>query len=498
MQIYPIYPSFAAGECFELAVQPLRRFSIAIYHQQNEEALASMSGVIVATTKNVTATLVNGKYVFQSAENHAPQRFDKDWEWPTITMRPHAPVLESGAYVAVAYEVGPSGEPLTDLGRRCATHRPVFGWPPDSDNMALVIARPQSPTAPLAYVIPTATYHAYNSTGGGCFYGDPIHRTSPALKVTLRRPGGGLGAQLGEPADPYDPRSPRQQFTHWDAKFIRWLRAQSLVCDFYTDLDLHRGAVLNVASYRCMLSVGHHEYWSQEMRDHVARFLARGGNLAVFSGNTCFRPIDFGPQTQRDGMTEMNRLRDSWPHFNESDLIGLSYGYGGGKWGVWRRLRGWVERGRDPIGFTVQQAHHWVFTGTGLKDGQTFGAEDYLAGYEVDGVPRVPNGFETLASTPPLRGWEVGGTGALGIYQPRLSSIPTRGLVFNCGTTDWARILSDFNAKSHVIVDQITRNVIRKFLGLPLHSASRQDSSLTPEDDLAPWTLRTGHVVRNL
>ena len=342
MQIYPIDPSFVAGEFLELAVQPLRRFSIAIYQQQDQEALTSVSGVVVAGAEHVTTTLVRGKYVFQSAGSEAPVRFDEDWGWPTLTVKPNVPELESGAYVAVAYEVGQDGAPLTDLGRRCSAHKPLYGSPPDSDSMALVIARPRSPSARLAYIIPTATYHAYNSTGGGCFYGDPIHRTQPASKVSLRRPGGGLGAQLGEPHDPYDTRSPRQQFTHWDAKFIRWLRARHLACDFYTDLDLHRGTFLDAVDYSCMLSVGHHEYWSQEMRDHVACFIAGGGNLAVFSGNTCYRPVDFGVHARHDDMKEMNRLGDSWPDFSETDLIGLSYGYGGGKWGRWAAFgAGW-------------------------------------------------------------------------------------------------------------------------------------------------------------
>ena len=35
-----------------------------------------------------------------------------------------------------------------------------------------------------------------------------------------------------------------------------------------------------------MLSVGHDEYWSWEMRDAVEGFVAAGGNVAFFSGNT--------------------------------------------------------------------------------------------------------------------------------------------------------------------------------------------------------------------
>ena len=192
MQIYPIYPSFSSGQFFELAVQPRRRFSIAIYQQQNNESLTSVSGVIVSATNNVKAELVDGKYVFLSVDAETRVRFDKDWEWPTITIKPNTPELRSGAYVAVAYEVGPRGEPLTDLGRRCSAHQAVFGWPPDSDSMALIVARPRTPEASLAYVIPTATYHAYNSTGGGCFTAIRFIARTPRRRSAFAVPAEGL------------------------------------------------------------------------------------------------------------------------------------------------------------------------------------------------------------------------------------------------------------------------------------------------------------------
>ncbi|GGD60838.1 N,N-dimethylformamidase beta subunit family domain-containing protein [Caballeronia grimmiae] len=477
MQIYPIRPGFTAGDWFELAVQPGSRFSIAIYQQRSDEDLTSVGGVAVQPGGSVRAEMINGRIVFQSPGNLKPVRFDEDWRWPIVTIKPNNDDLESGAYVAIAYEVGANGEPLTDLGRRVAAHKPIFAGPPDSDSMALIIARPRTPSADIAYIVPINTYHAYNSMGGGCYYGDPIHRTQAQTRVSLLRPGGGLGAQLGEPADPYDMRSPRQQFTHWDAKFIRWLRAEGIACDFYTDHDLHRGSHLKLEAYRCMLSVGHHEYWSKEMREHVARFIADGGNLAIFSGNTCFRPIDYADAPIDGDYAVMNRLGEQWPGHDESDLIGLSYGYGGGKYGVWKRLRGgWIKREREAIGYTVRDANHWVFGGTGLRNGQSFGAVDRLVGYEVDGVPPAPNGFVTLADTVRLEGWDMGGIGAMGVYRPNRDGSVKQGLVFNGGTTDWARVLMDKHAESRLVVDQITRNVVRRFIGLPPHHIVRSDA----------------------
>lgn len=465
MQIYPVEPSFTAGHAFTLGVQPRARFSVALYRQQGGEALAYAGPVSLVTATHVTSRTLDGHLIFESAGSATPMWFDEDWAWPTITVTPTSSAgVTTGAYAVVAYEVDASGAPTTELGRRCAAHQAVHGYPPDSDSMCLIIARPSVPSAPLAYIIPLATYHAYNSLGGGCFYEDRLHGTPAATKVTLRRPGGGLGAQLGEPIDPYDAISPRQQFTHWDAKFLRWLTAQDLRCDFYTDLDLHTGTTLDLTRYRCMLSVGHHEYWSQAMRDQASRFLQGGGNVAVFGGNTCFRPIDYGAHDTPEHLTVMNRLAPSWPGHDEAQLLGLSYGHGGGHWGDW--IDGaWTNTARGPTGFTVRQASHWVFAGCGLADGETFGAADRLVGYETDGVPATSSGFQILATSPPLIGWDIGGAGALGVFGAEPAAGPPAGLVFHCGTTDWARVLMDPGARSQAVVAQITRNVLRAFCG---------------------------------
>jgi hypothetical protein len=311
--------------------------------------------------------------------------------------------------------------------------------------------------------------------------------------VSLLRPGGGLGARLGEPDDPYDTRSTRQQFAHWDAKFIRWLRNEGIACDFYTDLDLHSATALDLTRYRCMLSVGHHEYWSEEMRAHVAYFVTQGGNVAVFSGNTCYRPVRFiGAEPGQ--LSEMRKLADNWDVLkeqidldprvsgNESHLIGLTYKHGGGHWGTWSRWRRrWVKCERQAIGFTVKRPDHWVFAGTQLQQGESFGAEDRLVGYEADGIPPdwPDDAIERLAVTERLTGWEMGGAGAIGLFRPLLrDGRRSAGEVFNVGTTDWARVLTDSTAQSHDVVQQITRNVIRQYTGAQEINATQQKRPL--------------------
>ena len=288
-----------------------------------------------------------------------------------------------------------------------------------------------------------------------------------------RRPGGGLGAELGEPPDYYDTTSPRQQFAHWDALFMRWLYGQGYNFEVYSDLDLHVGApALDLSRYKLMVSVGHHEYWSYQMRSHLNSFLLNGGNYACFSGNTCYRPINFGAYRTSGFMNSVQKLGNYWsdPNYNEAALIGLSYGYGGGWWGNWSGGRGWTDLQRTNYGYQVQQSSHWAFQGTGLINGATFGngANDFLVGYEADGTPPSGGAFNVLAESPRLSGFIAGNEGggatnltaSFGTFGSDSGGPVKSGLVFNAGTTDWARVLTSPNAASATVLTTITKNVL--------------------------------------
>ncbi|MDP9417730.1 MAG: GldG family protein [Actinomycetota bacterium] len=364
-----------------------------------------------------------------------------------------------GVYVAMLVEGDGSGREVGELDRRTADAR---------EAKALFVVRrpPGAPAAPILYKLPLLTYHAYNVVDGAagqwCLYTIPAPRHLPPgtpRGVNVHRPGGGTGGCPWDlhNVDPFDP-TPRQAFVHWDGPFLGWLERAGYDVDYCTDVDLHREGAALVAPYRLLLSAGHDEYWSDAMRSAIEQHVARGGNAAFFGGNTCWWRVVF------DDPSTFSRVHfwsdpDS-PGEPENTLLGVSFRNGG-------------ERDRDDhplrVGYRVQHADHWVYAGTGLRDGDEFGVEDYLVGYECDGAdfdrdapsPVVPSGLD---GTPPdftilgigdtrPSGWGFGNCAAtMGIRETA-----SGGTVFTGATTDWPRVLASRRCPS---VERITRNVL--------------------------------------
>jgi hypothetical protein len=234
---------------------------------------------------------------------------------------------------------------------------------------------------------------------------------------------------------------------------LAWLRQNNFAIDCFTDFDLDQRPILT-STYRLMISAGHHEYWSEPMRAEVQNHLEAGGNVAIFSGNTCFRKISFDPAA-----ATITKENEHWPDYNEAAQFGVSYGQGGGWWGL-RDGPHWTRTERPPIGYTAVAPDHWVFDGVKLNPDRIFGAPERLLGYECDGIiPNVsPANLSILAQARLCGGWNngEGHTASMVIFPSG------RGAVFNAATTDWARLLADPSAPSYYAVSTITRNVISK------------------------------------
>ncbi len=307
-------------------------------------------------------------------------------------------------------------------------------------------------TSPILLQFAAATGQAYNDWGGKDLY--PSHLPDRARKVSFNRPGG------------LDYR--------WESAFLRWLERNGFAVECCTSLDLHEDPD-GLSGYQLLLSVGHDEYWSKEMRDNVERFIDNGGNVAFFSGNVCWWQVRFedGNRTMvcyksvledPESGVDNSRVTVEWHSVPvarpENSLTGVSFRNGAGIWQPCSSSMG--EKA-----YQVRFANHWVFEGTGLNDNDAFGRGENIVGYETDaaeyveadGIPRVtgrdgtPPTFVILA-TADLRDWlpcGKGGHATMGIYH-------RTGTVFTAATTDWANGFQFLESAVH----QITRNVVSR------------------------------------
>jgi hypothetical protein len=355
---------------------------------------------------------------------------------------------------------------------------------PKATGEAFFVVRAQEPGRDTKILLQlcTNTYNAYNNWGGSSLYGGP---RGPARRVSFERPYIGF-----VPGDKFT--SLYSGWRKWEQPFVAWAEAAGYRIDFAVNSDLEfRPQILK--GYRLVLSVGHDEYWSAPMRDHLEAFIGAGGNVAFFSGNTCFwqvRSEDNGRALvswkmdfDQDPVYKTNNhrlLTGMWSNRlvqrPENQLTGVSFASGG--------YHRFFEHGGDGC-YTVHRPDHWVFAGTGLRRGERLGAKDKIVGYECDGcrftledglpVPThrdgTPRTFQILGTAPAwlsvkgdrsllwvseaLYGKGTGqrvdqpGAAVLGVY--------TRGgTVLTTGCTEWVRGLMGRDPA----VERITRNVL--------------------------------------
>jgi len=457
IQGYPRHPSVRPGETLTLHVSTdYPHFRVEVYRQ----------GPRLEPMGRLGPARLPGHAV-------PPGPPDRDWGWPAYAL-PIPDGWPSGVYIAMLVGIDAEGR----------AHAPDVTTPDGTEAKALFVVRSPVPgeSTTILFKLAWATYHAYNGTGYGSLYSEAVWtggEGAPGFTVSTRRPGGGTGGVVmyGDSPDYYDPTSRRQTFRHWEAPFVAWLEANDYRVDYATDWDLQVDPEL-LAPYALMLSVGHDEYWSEEMRARIEAFIRRGGNVAFFSGNICGFRIHFTdgdtaftcakvrPSGKDRGTWEVDNWSDMRP---ENGVTGTSI----------RQAGGWWDGRRDTVGYTVQHAAHWIYEGTGLKDGDVFGADPAfpLIGYEADGATftrkrglavvtgdqGTPLSFFILGVAELGEGWVRASPHAaatMGVY-----TSDRGGIVFNGATTDWPCLVG-----RNVEVDRISRNVLDRLRlrGVPI------------------------------
>lgn len=381
-------------------------------------------------------------------------------KWP-VAFELTVPDGWRSGYYEVTLRASDNGGEFIGRGRRTAESKLFFVVRP---------AKPASDTKILLQLT-TNTYSAYNNWGGHSLYAFHARNKLQGTRVSFDRPLAGF-------------------FRQWELPFVAWAERRGYVLDYAVNSDLEfRPEVLK--NYKLVLSVGHDEYWSAAMRDHLETFIGEGGNVAFFSGNTCcwqVRSEDLGRALACYKQTfvldpvfqtkDHRLLATLWSHHlvarPENQLTGVGFLYGG-----YHRSHGQFMEGE--AAFTVHQPDHWLFSGTRLKQGDKFGGKNTIVGYECDGcemawkdgVPSpthrdgTPESFLILGTCPArwhpddalwydrfprdADGKPSLGAAVMGVYI-------RGGTVFTAGTTDWAHGLTGEDP----IVEQITRNVLER------------------------------------
>ena len=276
----------------------------------------------------------------------------------------------------------------------------------------VVRVHPKAQKPRLALVLTTSIWNAYNAWGGTNLYNGgarvsfqrPIQRgfldrpDEPVGRFAATGPGGDRDlAALVEYCSRYGLElwCAATGWAAWERRFVVWAERHGYELGYLTSVDLHTDPS-SLGGYHVSLSVGHDEYWSWEMRDAVESFVDAGGNAAFFSGNTAFWQVRFeGPDADMIGWkveaptmdpvvgtSDERRMTGPWCHplvsRSENQMTGVSFTAGG-----YSRLGGALQDASG--GYIVNRSDHWVFDGTGLGDGEQFGIEETVVGYECDG-----------------------------------------------------------------------------------------------------------------
>jgi len=211
----------------------------------------------------------------------------------------------------------------------------------------------------VAIVLPTNTWQAYNYEDGDSWYLDANVHT-----IDLARP------YLDGGVPPH--------YRGYDRGFIRWVALHDASADYLSDDDVDTlGGGNALARYKLIVFPGHEEYVTQHEFDVVDRYRDTGGHLAFLSANDFFYAVT----KHGDRMDGRTRWRDRGRP--EASLVGAQY----------------IDWNHDvypnkPYRLINTAGAPWLFRGTGLRDGSTFG----VYGVEVDAVaPASPRGTKVIA-----------------------------------------------------------------------------------------------------
>jgi len=385
----------------------------------------------------------------------------------------------------------------------------------------IFVVRDDSGRSDLLFKTSDTTWQAYNSYGLGYIeYPDYGYPSQKATKVSYNRPfttravNSGLGAY--------------NWFFQSEYPMIRWLEANGYNVSYFTSVDADRRGA-EILEHKALLSLGHDEYWSAQMRTNIESARDAGINLAFFSGNTLYRKIRW--ENSLDGAGTPYRTMVC---YNESNAPAPIDPAGPSVWtGTWRNptfsppgdggrpensLSGTlftVSTGPNQLGIPLEvpqangRMRFWRNTAAAsLAAGQKSTLGDRVVGYEFD--EDIDNGFrpaglmQLSSTTTPVSAKLLGDNINIGkdVYLPgtathamTLYRAPSSALVFSAGTVHWAWGLDAEHDNGPSVVDpSLKQATVNLLADMGVQPASLQ-SGLVPAASSADTAAPVSTIV---
>jgi hypothetical protein len=350
------------------------------------------------------------------------------------------------------------------------------------------VVAPKQPQSAVAVLACTSTWNAYNNYGGRSNYVNAtrlpdtpvVNSRQDLLRYTDDTPFGvwkfsdseygPLSFDRPEPGnhifDDPEPESPVQGrvqcgLAPGEWRLYAWLEQEGFSYDLYAEAQLHDGT-LDLSRYRVLILAVHPEYWTRDMYLKVKTWVSeRGGHLMYLGGNGLNCEVVLHEDASMTCLTHLRSMHGEMGGLSEDGTVEFE-----------SRMHRTLESEANLLGvvctetgimtaapYRVADASHWIFEGTGLRDGDLFGQVTLH-----ERIPGGASGHETdkrSSSSPPNTVLLAKGTNPDdGGAEIVMVDHEGGGAVFSAGSITWVSAL--FTDTS---LAAITRNVLRRFLG---------------------------------
>jgi hypothetical protein len=340
-----------------------------------------------------------------------------------------------------------------------------------------------SPTAAgrLLLVHATATWQAYGDWGGYSLYhgpGGPADYDNRAYTVSMDRP---------------LPHNGAATFLAFERPVVELVERLGLPVAHTTSAGLHGDGRL-ARDAVAVVSLGHDEYWSPEVRQHVTAARDHGVNVLFLGANACFRRIRFSdsplgahrqvtcyktdymqdPLYGKDNRAVTNDWREPPAADPESSLTGTFY-------------EGFPAAGS----WTVADPNFWALRGLRVRTGEEFPG---IVGPEYD---RVNPGFPTPRPITVFGHSKVICKGVRSFSDSAYYTHRSGAGVLNVGTMHWTAALDRTDHKipprSRRFATAVTANILRQFARGPLAERLPARDNLHRIKEYAGDPIGAGH-----